>query len=160
MVLHDLAIQLCLHFYFPKKQSLKKCLQAGSLLGEVIPEKQSERTRDSKMEKHDQGHILWRSFSPWATAATSYQAPLRSQVLCACVWWGKIYSSAVTAHYSWASLRGDTLALQGVFRSQQSKAEPTSVLPPGSSRYTVIQVLLAQLKQQWPELQSNKTKKM
>lgn len=63
MVLHDLATQLCLHFYFPQKQSLKKCLQARSLLGEVIPEKQSERTRDSKMEKQDQGHIMKVVFS-------------------------------------------------------------------------------------------------
>ena len=43
MVLHDLVTQLYLHFHFPKKQSLKKCLQARSLLGDVIPEKQSVR---------------------------------------------------------------------------------------------------------------------
>lgn len=43
---------------FSQKAKLKKCLQARSLLGEVIPEKQSKGTRDSKMEKHDQGRIM------------------------------------------------------------------------------------------------------
>ena len=48
---------------FSQKASLKKCLQARSLLGEVIPVKLSERTRDSKMEKHDQGCIMKVVFS-------------------------------------------------------------------------------------------------
>ena len=49
----------------------------------MIPEKQSEGTKDSKVEKRNLAtEVLLGWFSLWAAAAPSCQALLRSQVLC------------------------------------------------------------------------------